>query len=175
MKGSLSEGERWFVVHCLPHRESGAKYQLENQSYRTFLPCRLKTRRHARRLETIQAPLFPRYLFVVLNLNRDRWRSVNGTYGVASLVMDGKRPKPVPDGVVEALIAVSDGSGLVKFEEADGLNVGSRAKVMSGPFADKIGLLDRMDENGRVRLLLDIMGGEVPVDVARANLLPAAE
>ena len=61
------------------------------------------------------------------------------------------------------------------FEEADGLNVGSRAKVMSGPFADKIGLLDRMDENGRVRLLLDIMGGEVLVDVARANLLPAVE
>ena len=42
-------------------------------------------------------------------------------------------------------------------------------------FADKIGLLSRLDENGRVRLLLDIMGGEVLVDVARANLLPAVE
>ena len=69
-----SADERWFVVHTLPHRESGAKGHLENQGYRTFLPRRWKTRRHARKLETVLAPLFPRYLFIALDLNRDRWR-----------------------------------------------------------------------------------------------------
>ena len=51
----LSEGERWFVVHSLPHRESGAKGHLENQGYRAFLPRRLKTRLHARKLARIAA------------------------------------------------------------------------------------------------------------------------
>ena len=33
-----------------------------------FLPRFLKSRRHARKFETILAPLFPRYLFIVLDL-----------------------------------------------------------------------------------------------------------
>jgi hypothetical protein len=36
----LADGERWFVVHTLPHQEKRAQIQLENQSYRTFLPKR---------------------------------------------------------------------------------------------------------------------------------------
>ena len=95
--------ERWYVAHTLPRRELGAKKQLEFQGYRTFLPLHFKTVRHARQFRTVKAPFFPRYLFVSLDLSRDQWRSVNGTFGVASLIMEGERPKPVPRGVVEAL------------------------------------------------------------------------
>ncbi len=40
-------------------------------------------------------------------LNRDRWRPVNGTFGVSRLIMEGVRPKQVPLSVVEALAAAS--------------------------------------------------------------------
>jgi transcription antitermination factor NusG len=46
----------------------------------------IKTVRHARRLSTVEAPFFPRYLFTVLDLTRHLWRSVNGTFGVSRLV-----------------------------------------------------------------------------------------
>ena len=60
-------------------------------------------------------PIFPRYLFVVLDLDRDRWRSVNGTFGVARLVMmAGDRPQPAPHGVVEALVALADGRDVLR-------------------------------------------------------------
>ncbi len=81
----LKEGERWFAVQTLPHREAGACLQLENQGYRVFLPRIRKTRRHARKLDTVLAPFFPRYLFIILDMNRDQWRSVNGTFGVSQL------------------------------------------------------------------------------------------
>ena len=32
-----------------------------------------------RKVETISGPLFPRYLVTILDLKRDRWRSINGT------------------------------------------------------------------------------------------------
>src|SRR5215831_17409425 len=47
-------GTRWFAVHTQPHREFRANQQLGNQGFTVFLPKRLKTVRHARRLPTYQ-------------------------------------------------------------------------------------------------------------------------
>jgi transcriptional antiterminator RfaH len=166
-------GPRWFAVHSLPQREAGAQQQLENQGFRTFLPRCLKARRHARKVENVLAPIFPRYLFVNLDLDRDRWRSVNGTFGVARLVMmAGDRPQPVPRGVVESLIALTDGQGVLRLDEGGRLVVGQKARILAGPFAERIGLLQRLDGNGRVRLLLDIMGGRIEVTLPSAALVP---
>ncbi len=166
-------GRRWFAVHSLPHREAGAQQQLQNQGFHTFLPRCLKARRHARKLENVLAPIFPRYLFVVLDLDRDRWRSVNGTFGVARLVMmAGDRPQPAPRGVVEALIALADGRDVLRFDGGGRLAVGQKVRILAGPFAEQIGLLQRLDDNSCVRLLLDIMGGGIAVTLPSAALVP---
>ena len=55
-------------------------------------------------LRTVRAPLFPRYLFVILDLERDRWLSVRSTVGVSRLFTQDGRPVPVPVGIVESLI-----------------------------------------------------------------------
>jgi len=93
-----ADGERWFVVHTLPYQENRAQIQLENQRYRTFLPKREKTIRHARKLTTVVAPFFPRYMFIILDPEHDRWRPVNSTLGVAGMVMQGDQPQPVKAG-----------------------------------------------------------------------------
>src|SRR5580704_14206227 len=85
----LTEGDRWYVVHSRPHREFYAQTQLAAQGFHSFLPRYRKTVRHARKLMTVNAPFFNRYLFVALNLGCDQWRSVNGTFGVTSLISDG--------------------------------------------------------------------------------------
>ena len=100
----LDESERWYAVHSQPFAENRAAGQLSDQGFRIYMPRRRRTVRHARKLRTVEAPLFPRYLFVALDLNRDQWRKVNSTFGVSRLVMRGEQPQPVPLGVVEALI-----------------------------------------------------------------------
>jgi hypothetical protein len=42
-------------------------------SYRTFLPKREKTVRHARKLTTVVAPFFPRYMFIILDPEHDQF------------------------------------------------------------------------------------------------------
>src|ERR1700752_477013 len=86
---TLSDSERWYAVHTLPFAEARAELQLQRQEFRTFQPKRHKTVRHARKLSTVEAPFFPRYLFIVLDLARHQWRSVNATIGVSRLVMRG--------------------------------------------------------------------------------------
>jgi len=56
---------------------------------------------------------------------------------------------------------------------ADGLAVGQAMRVLSGPFADMIGKLARLDGGERVEVLLRLLGGEVPVSVSRQALMPA--
>jgi transcription elongation factor/antiterminator RfaH len=168
--GALSDGERWYAVHTLPFAEARAEGQLHRQGFRTFHPKRNKTVRHARRLRTVEAPYFPRYLFIVLNLARHQWRSVNGTFGVSRLIMRGDQPHPVPRGVVEALMAAVDARGVLQF--ARKLHVGGSVRLMAGPFAEQLAILDDLDDTGRVRVLLDILGRKVAVSTEANNVLP---
>jgi transcription antitermination factor NusG len=162
---------RWFAVHTQPAREVGAAGQLGRQGFESFLPMHVKTVRHARRFRTVRAPVFPRYVFVRLDLGRHRWRSVNGTFGVSSLVMAGGLPAPVPRGVVEGLADLCGAGGLMSLEP--GLEVGRRARVLAGPLAGLLGELTRVDEGGRVQILLDVLQARLSLD-AQAVALSAA-
>jgi transcription elongation factor/antiterminator RfaH len=164
-----SPGERWYAVRTLPWREVRACVQLQNQNFRTFLPQSVKTVRHARKFSTGRAAFFPQYLFTSFDVTRDRWRSINGTIGVSGLVMQGELPHPVPHGVVETLLNMTDEEGLLQFGPQ--IRVGDRVRVITGPFAERFAVCARLNGPDRVRVLLDIMGGQVPVDVRRDQLV----
>lgn len=146
--------------------------RLDAQGFRSFLPRRFKTVRHARKLRTVNAPLFPSYIFVALNLGVDRWRSVNGTIGVASLITAQERPLPLPAGVVETLIMSSDAAGRLRF--VPDMERGQKVRLVAGPFAQALGVLDYLDDRGRVEVLLEIMGGGIRVELPRTWIEPAA-
>jgi transcription elongation factor/antiterminator RfaH len=168
----LSEGQRWYAVHTQPLNEARAEQHLSNQNFTTFMPKRLKTVRHARKLSTVEAPFFPRYLFVVLDLDRDSWRRVNGTFGVSRLVMCGDAPQAAPCGVVEALIASADARGILHLENK--LKIGGPVRLMAGPFAEQLAFLDHLDDSGRVRVLLEILGRQVRLTTEVTNVFPLA-
>ena len=170
---SAEIGPRWYAVHTLPRMETSASAHLERQGFEPFLPLRKATRRHARRIETIRAPFFPRYGFVRLDLARQRWRSVNGTTGVASLVMARDRPLPIPVGIVEALLATVTSEGVVDLDH--GFKPGDPVRLIAGPLAGQFGTLTHLDDRGRVEMLLSLIHGTVRVKVARDLLEPMIE
>ena len=168
----LGPGERWFVARVLSHQDSRAQFNLHQLGFRSFVPRLRRTIRHARRLRDTLRPLFPGYIFIVIDLSKHRWRSVNGTFGVASLIMGAEHPLPVPRGVVEALVASIEDCGAVRFD--DSLEIGQKVRILSGPFAETLCRLARLDDRGRVRVLLEIMGTEVAAQLDRSAIAPAA-
>src|SRR5262245_50327038 len=96
-------GRQWYVVHTHSHKEAQAELHLRRQGFTIYLPRYLRSRRHARKSEVVERPLFPRYLFVTLDLARDRWRSIQSTLGVSQLVLAGEAPLAVPMGIVEEI------------------------------------------------------------------------
>jgi hypothetical protein len=93
---ALTSGARWHVVKTHPRAETKAAEHLRRQGFGTYLPRYLKHRRHARRVETVPAPLFPCYLFVAVDIAVQRWRSIQSSIGVLHLVCSGNAPAVLP-------------------------------------------------------------------------------
>ncbi len=108
---------RWYVVQTQANAENKAVAHLRRQGFATYLPRYLKRRRHARRVDTVAAPLFPRYLFVEIDMAIQRWRSIYSTVGVSRLVCNGDCPVPVPDAVISSLRSRENASGFVQFDQ----------------------------------------------------------
>ena len=163
----------WYVVYTQPSAEAKAEENLRRQGFTTYLPRYRKCRRHARRTDTVLRPLFPRYLFVAVDLLHDRWRSILSTFGVSDLVCHGSRPTPIPDAVVATLRA-TEADGLIEEGRlADSLKVGDRVQIVSGAFADLIGNFQGMADADRVFVLLELLGRQVRTEIPAETVAPA--
>ena len=156
---------RWYVVQTQVNGEAKAAQNLLRQDYQIYLPRYLKRRRHARKVDFVAKPLFPRYMFVRIDLATQRWRSVQSTYGVSHLVLNGSDPAPVAGQVIYALKAREDASGYVTLEQRPKFAIGEKVRVLAGVFADNLGLFDGMADRDRVAILLDLLGRKVRVSI----------
>lgn len=159
--------KRWYAVYTKTGAESLAEGHLQRQGFKTYLPRYRRERRHARRITQVKAPLFPSYLFVALDLTRDRWKSVNGTHGVRYLVAMGDRPSAVPEGVVEAIRARENAEGLIDLPSQPPFETGEVVQVTAGPLLDQTGIFQCVDDRQRVVVLLNLLGRELSVPVRR--------
>ena len=167
-------GPAWYAIQCQPHGEARAVLNLARQGFEAYFPRYLKTRRHARQMRTVVAPFFPRYLFVRLDLTTQRWRSVNGTFGVSGLVGPSDCPSRVPEGIIDALRAREDEKGFISVTHpAERWKAGDPVRITGkNAFHGCSGLFEGLNDEDRVRVLLDLLGRKVRVTLDIAALEP---
>lgn len=147
----------WYAVYTQPGKESLAAQQLRNQGFEVYLPQYQKLRRHAGRTDIVATALFPRYLFVGLDTQRQRWRSVNGTRGVVGLVMFGDKPTPVPAPVIEEIRGREDETGHVRLN-GPAFRRGQALRIMEGPMTDTQAIFEEQLDGNRAILLVSLLG-----------------
>lgn len=166
---------RWFVAQTHPRKEKQALQNLTNQGFTTFCPRQRKFTKIGRRQVERLDPFFPGYVFVSLDLERQGWHSINGTYCVTKLIGFGgganAQPAPAPVGLVEDFQALSDEFGELKFAEP--LARGDRVRVVGGAFANLYGTLEQADHPERVTVLMHILSQETRVSLKRNELMLA--
>ena len=160
----------WYAVHCHPRAEAKAAAHLRRQGFGAYYPQFLRRRSHARKVDWVPAPLFPRYIFVQVDIETVRWRAIHSTVGVASLVCSGDRPQTVPDEIVTELQACENEKGYVELYNRQRMTVGDNVRILYGSFADQIGRLESLDDQGRVTLLLQFMGQSVRMKASLKHL-----
>lgn len=121
----------------------------------------------------VPRPLFPRYLFVALDITRDRWRTISSTFGVAQIVFAGEQPASISRDVIEQIRARENDDGYVVLGLPSGVALGSNVRLIDGIFADTKGVLERIADDRRVAILLQLLGREVRVFVPASSVSPA--
>lgn len=155
-----------------PRKERLALHHLRNQDFETFCPLRRAQKRVAGRSSTVALePFFPSYAFVRLDVARERWRSINGTIGVARLVSFGSEPSALPDGLIERFRKLCDVDGELAFDED--LLAGDRVRIMGGPLDALCGQLITAEPRKRVTVLLELLSGATEVQLRREQLVRA--
>jgi transcriptional antiterminator RfaH len=146
-----------------------ASHCLGLAGYEIYEPrLREQIRSRTGRKITVTPPLFPGYLFVWVVSG---WWNARWAPGVVRLIMDGLLPARVPDAVINEIRSRERG-GFVELLKPRGLRPGMRVRVISGPLSEQIGLLAILRPHERVLVLLNLLGGEQRVDLARSAIEP---
>ncbi len=162
----------WYVIHTKPGDEERVRINLHNQEIETFSPL-LETYQYCngRMIPKIK-PLFPNYLFGRLDLEHHYYK-VKWTRGVNKILGAGNGPIPVAEKVIQTIKERSGKDNLVKLD--DELKDGDMVQVNSGPFKSLRGVFQKMmSSKGRVRILLSLIGVDVPVQISRWQIKKVA-
>ena len=129
------------------------------------------TRRRGRWSETVE-PLFPRYLFVGLEVGEQALAPVRSTRGVSSVLRFGTRYAEVPDTLLEALRQRENEAGVHVLADP-GLRKGDRLRIIAGPFEGFEAVFECAVGADRVRVMLEVLGSAAAVTLPTALMVPA--
>ena len=164
--------KRWYLVYAKPRQEHIAKENLERQGYATYLPLmRVPRRRLSRRTIRVE-PMFPRYLFILLDKITDNWAPIRSTVGVSNLVRFGGEAAPVPGDLIDALRARENNEGVQDFP-LHSYTRGQKVRIEEGPFMGYEGIFLAKTSDERVLVLLDLIGKQARARVHLDSLGPA--
>jgi transcriptional antiterminator RfaH len=158
----------WACAQVEPRRERLASHCLGLAGYEIYQPLLREQRRsrYGSRKITVTPPLFPGYLFVWLVRG---WWDARWSPGVVRLIMDGLLPARLPDAVIGEIRSRERG-GFVELPKLRGLAPGMRVKVLEGPLRAQIGMLAALRPHERVLVLLQLLGGQQRVELARSAI-----
>jgi transcriptional antiterminator RfaH len=147
----------WFVVQTKPHKEQLALENLQRQGFIAYFPQTVVPKRRRQRWYKVSEPLFPRYVFVQLNVGIDNFSPIRSTLGVIDLVKFGTQPASIPASVITTIQnmeqEIQDSS-----TDYPKWQVGEELEILDGPFSGLKGIFLKRDGIVRVTLLLDILG-----------------
>lgn len=165
MTGALDHA--WIVICTQGGREHIARHHLERQGYTTYLPmCVIR-----RGDRIVPTSLFPRYLFVLLDICRDAWRPILSTIGVQAVLMNGDHPGAIPDNTIEAIRRREE--AFVSFaapEEPCPFPSGASVRIKRGPFTGIDAIFAEPLEKKRCALMLQLLGRETRIELALSDV-----
>jgi transcriptional antiterminator RfaH len=154
-EGGLKTG--WYLLRTKAGEERKAEGEISRFPAEVLLPLmKFRVRRWSKMVETV-APLFPCYLFVLLDPERDYTR-IRFTRGVRELVCFGSYPALVPEWIIEGL-KQRCAHGPVELPKRR-LSAGESVVVVDGPLRELEGIFEQyLSGAERVAILLMLMGG----------------
>ena len=162
----------WYALHCYSGYENKVKHSLEQRIetmgmagriLEVVVPTEEEIEVRDGKRKTVERRVFPGYVIVRMRMSEDSWHVVRNTPGVTRFIGMGNRPQPLSPQEVNQIL---------KRMEADApklrvsFKTGQKVRITDGPFADLMGLVDRIDtEHAKVVVLVNFFGRDTPVEL----------
>src|SRR3989338_11141587 len=163
---------KWCVVYTQPQKEDLAFQNLIQQGFEAYYPRFKKLRSHARKVDEVLSPLFPRYIFVRIDTEIHAWRTVNGTRGVVYILSKDNVPQSMSYSVIESLQSKENENGLVPIEALSLFNQGDLVAITKGAFQGYKAHFEQFNGNQRAMILLEFLGRPMKVPISVGDIKP---
>lgn len=164
-----SEKRCWYLIATKPQSEIKAQQNLLRQGYEVYLPLvQISRRCNGQNIQRTEA-LFPRYIFIYLDVELDNWSPIRSTIGVTGMVRFGGVSAVVPTIIVDKLKKNENEFGLQLFNKKE-LRLGDKVDIIDGPFEGLKAVYQKMKSMDRISVLLDIIGKNTQVTLSMHEL-----
>ncbi|MBM2826994.1 MAG: transcription termination/antitermination factor NusG [Dehalococcoidia bacterium] len=172
VEAAEDEARAWYVIHTYSGYENKVKENLEqriksmdmvDKIFRVVIPTEDEVEIKGGQRRTVSRKVFPGYILVQMSLDDSSWYVVRHTPGVTGFVGSGTAPTPLEAEEVRTIInQMESKTPRVKV----GFSKGQKIKIIDGPLADFIGMVDVLfPDKGKMRVMVSIFGRDTPVEL----------
>jgi len=166
--------KHWYAIHAKARQEALAAEHLRRQAFEVYLPNIKQAHRYRGQWLEKVTPLFPRYLFIRLNLGEENIAPIRSTRGVTKLVSFSGQPATVPDTFIDVLTQTSDPDTGLLHPEKDLFEAGATVTIMDGPLEGLEAIFQTHDGEARSIILLELLGKPQQISINKDHIWPAS-
>lgn len=161
----------WYALWVRSRHEKSVAELLAGKGFETFLPMYTSRRRWSDRMQEVELPLIPGYVFC--RFDTSVRLPILTTPGIVQIVSAGKSPQPVDELEMQSLItAVHSG---VHLQMWPFLKSGQRVSIEEGPLRSLEGVLLSTKGLDRLVLSISLLQRSIAVTVDRRWVKPITE
>lgn len=159
----------WCAVQCVSGKEALLSSEIARNGLSVYWPRFqdvVRTNGYSGRKRLVLRSLFPGYLFGGFGFGSSEWRRICSLPGQLRVLTSApERPSLVPMSLLRSLLGHEGelAHNLRLARIAFGFKVGDTVRVTDGPFTGFYAKLTELDDDGRISLLIDFLGRQVPI------------
>jgi transcriptional antiterminator NusG len=165
---------KWYIVHVLSGFENRVlktlKERIVNHNMTEYfaeilVPEESVVANVNGKKRTMKKKFFPGYVLIKMIMNEKTWHLVKDTDKITGFI-GGTKDKPMPISDEEAAsMTASLAEGFKRTRSVANFSEGDSVKVIEGPFASFVGVVENISEKGKVKVQVSIFGRPTPVDL----------
>lgn len=165
---------KWYIVHVLSGFENRVlktlKERIVNHSMTEYfaeilVPEETVVANVNGKKRNMKKKFFPGYVLVKMIMNDKTWHLVKDTDKITGFI-GGTKDKPMPISDEEAAsMTASMAEGFKRTRSVANFSEGDSVKVIEGPFASFVGVVENISEKGKVKVNVSIFGRPTPVEL----------
>lgn len=167
--------KRWYVIHTYSGHENKVKLhlerlivseKLEEKIGQILVPTEEVVEMKQGKKTSTTRKLFPSYVLVEMEMDRDAWHLVSNAPGVTHFVGNSTKPQPLRDSELKRILRQDSDDVEGKKEHEIPYRTGEHIKVTDGPFTDFTGMVEEIHpDRGKLKVMVSIFGRATPVEL----------